>query len=531
MSSKKQDKSIPAQREALLALAKRKGYRIVREYVDTAVSGDETEKRSGFLRLRKDCENGPDFSIILVWHEDRFSRNDPLELGWWVKPIRDSGVVIETPTGQVDWDTLGGRLIYLIGQEMRHDYLRTLSRNVTRGQLAAAKNGRKGTGGRSPSGYQRDGDQIVVDPDRAAVIRRIFEEYNKPEASLRSVVDLLNREEIPTVTGKNWGRTTVRTILRNRKYVGDFVRFRYRCGKYHAVDAGEIVPRTRADKWSEAEPMVVEENHEPIVERDLFERVQRKLGRQQRRTAPKSKRRYVLSGLIRCGDCGAAMTGQPFSHTSTEGKRTLYNLYMCSSYKNKGKSACNSNSIVEARLLDCVVRKIQGHYLSDLAIDRLQKKIRKQQEATRRRIIPVDSKRLRKRIEDLDRRIEQGAERVFSAPETIVDRLYAKLDGLRREREQLGDQLKAAEAPGKCTQRQDDQEVEAALETLRELRTAIKDADPADLRELLALTISRIELHYSHSSNGKRTKNTFEYGTIFVRPDPAISNLFATAEI
>ena len=66
MSSAKQDKSIPAQRDELLRLAKLKGYHVVREYVDPAICGDDTEKRTGFLKLREDCENGPDFSIVLV---------------------------------------------------------------------------------------------------------------------------------------------------------------------------------------------------------------------------------------------------------------------------------------------------------------------------------------------------------------------------------------------------------------------------------------------------------------------------------
>ena len=200
MSSAKQDKSIPAQRDELLKIARRKGYTIVREYVDPAVSGDDTEKRTGFLQLREDCENGPDFSIILVWHEDRFSRNDPLEYGYWLKPIRDSGVILETPTGRVDWESLGGRLLSLIGQEMRHDYLRQLSRNVARGQLAAAKNGdrrdRRSLSGRLQAERRRDRRRSVW----AEIVRRIFEEYLKPGASLRSVTSLLNGENVPSTT-------------------------------------------------------------------------------------------------------------------------------------------------------------------------------------------------------------------------------------------------------------------------------------------------------------------------------------------
>ena len=145
MSSAKQDKSYSGSAGRVDSnLPSSKGYKIVREYVDPAITGDDTEKRVGFLKLREDCENDPDFSIVLCWHEDRFSRNDPLEYGYWLKPIRDSGVILETPTGKVDWESLGGRLISLIGQEMRHDYLRQLSRNVSTGTTGGGKERHRG---------------------------------------------------------------------------------------------------------------------------------------------------------------------------------------------------------------------------------------------------------------------------------------------------------------------------------------------------------------------------------------------------
>ena len=186
MSSAKQDKSIPDQRSELLTLAKRKGYRVVREYLDPAVSGDQTEKRTGFLRLRKDCSNGPDFSIILCWHEDRFSRNDPLEFGYWLKPIRDSGVVLETPTGRVDWESLGGRLLSLIGQEMRHDFLRQLSRNVVRGLKSSAEGGSLII---ECFGYRKINGELVVEPSEAKVVRLIFKWYLAPGGSIRGIAE------------------------------------------------------------------------------------------------------------------------------------------------------------------------------------------------------------------------------------------------------------------------------------------------------------------------------------------------------
>lgn len=529
MSSAKQDKSIDAQRDELTALAKRKGYSVLREYRDEAISGDDTERRTEFLRLRQDCENGPDFGIILVWDQDRLSRNDPLEIGYWLKPIRDAGVVVETPQGRVDWDTLGGRLIYLISQEMKHDYLRSLSRNVARGQLAAARREkRRGTGGRDPDGYKTKDNRVVVRPDRAAVIRRIFEEYIKPGASLRSVTELLNSEGIKTSRGNQWCLSTVRDVLTNEKYTGSYVRFKYRVGKYHAIQDGEIVSRTKADDWEVVDPVVVEENHKPIIERELFDRVQRKLARQKKQTARRDARQYVLSGLVRCGDCKGIMAG--FAHGPSKGTDKTYLVYACRTFHAKGRSACYCNSIGEAPLLDCVRRMLDKHYVSDQAIERLRNRHAAQRQAeSRTEVSPVDQRRLRKHIEALDKQIDTGAERVFTAPETIVPKLYAKLEKLRQERDQLQRQLDSVGRTETHSAAEQDQEVEAALDALRTLRTTLQTADPADLRELLSEIVSSIELHYSHRQDGKRTRNTITGGTIWLRPDPALSLLFGTS--
>ncbi|NLX95979.1 MAG: recombinase family protein [Rhodopirellula sp.] len=521
MSSKKQDVSIPAQRDALIAYAKKHGITILREYVDEGISGDATEKRDGFLRLRQDAEEKRDFSVILVWDEDRFSRNDPLELGYWLKPIRDAGIVVETPKGRVDWETLGGRLVYLISQEMRHEYLRSLSRNATRGLISSAKDVRDDTGGAAPKGYTTADGKVVVDPYWAGVIRRIFADYLKAGASLRSVAAGLNRDGILTTKGKKWSVTTVRYILRNRKYTGAYVRFRFRVGKYNAVQDGEIVPRTKANVWQEVDPTVVEGHHDPIIDQTTFDRAQSKLERQRGDTAPKAgKNRYALSGLLRCGDCGLVMAGAPV--------RRKQLVYRCHTYQDGGKSACFRNQIPEDRLIAAVARKLHQEYWGENAIERQRKAIRKRQAAEKRRSKPLDETRVRSRIEALDRQIDQGTERVFSAPEGLVARLYAKLDELRTERDQLRSQLDATGRDENGSNGRQEKEVDEAVEALRDLRRALEEADPEDRRDLLRQIISRIELHFSHEDVGGKTKNTFTHGTIFVRPDAVSSILLST---
>ena len=530
MSSSKQDKSIDAQRNELIALAKRQSYQVVREYQDLAISGDESERRPGFMRLRDDAEKLRDFSTILVWDTDRFSRNDPLELGYWLKPIRDAGVVLETPQGKVDWETLGGRLIYMISQEMKHDYLRSLSRNVSRGMLAASRRETHvGTGGRDPDGYQHDSTGVVtINQDRAAIIRRIFAEYAKPKASLRSVVEALNVDGIKTSRGKKWCVTTIRDTLTNKKYTGSFVRFKYRCGKYHAIEAGEIVGRSKTDRWEVVAPVVVEGNHEAIVPQELFDQVQRKLGRQKKHTAHRTGRQYLFASLIRCGDCGGPMGG--FAHAYGKGAKKQYLVYGCRTFHNQGRSACNSNTIGEDRLLDCVVRMITEQYASDAGIDRLREQHRQQRVAEQTPVSPVDQRQLRKQIEGLDTKIDTGAERVFTAPAGIVPKLYAKLDELRQERDQLQRQLDAVGDAKTVSNKERDQEVEAALDALRTLRETFSKADPEDVRELITTLVARIDLHYSHRRDGKKTRNTVKGGTIWLRPPAGSSLLVGTPE-
>src|SRR3972149_21569 len=157
MSDERQERSIGDQRTELLAYAQKHAYQIVGEYTDEAISGDDTQRRAGVLRMREDAQQG-EFSVVLCWAQDRFGRFDPIEGGYWILPFRNAGVRLETiAQGKIDWNDFAGRLIYMVQQEGKHAYLRDLSRNVARGQLNAAKNGRGGTGGPAARGFPASG--------------------------------------------------------------------------------------------------------------------------------------------------------------------------------------------------------------------------------------------------------------------------------------------------------------------------------------------------------------------------------------
>jgi DNA invertase Pin-like site-specific DNA recombinase len=80
MSNSKQEKSIPDQRRDLIELADKEGFKILREYADHGISGDNTEKRKAFLKMRNDAALG-DFEAILCWDASRFGRFDSIDAG------------------------------------------------------------------------------------------------------------------------------------------------------------------------------------------------------------------------------------------------------------------------------------------------------------------------------------------------------------------------------------------------------------------------------------------------------------------
>jgi DNA invertase Pin-like site-specific DNA recombinase len=86
--------SIPEQKRAVQEYADAHGYRIIRWYVDDAISGDDTAKRAGFLKMLNEAQTLCDFKVIITWDQARFGRFDSLEFGYYVFPLRRAGICL-----------------------------------------------------------------------------------------------------------------------------------------------------------------------------------------------------------------------------------------------------------------------------------------------------------------------------------------------------------------------------------------------------------------------------------------------------
>jgi len=534
MSTDRQEASIPAQREAVRAYAARNALAIVREYTDEGISGDATEKRLGFQRMLHDATERRDFHAVLCWDMDRFGRFDPLDAGYWIKPLRDAGIRLETVAqGRIDWNDFAGRIVYAVQQEGKHAFLRDMSRNTTRGMLAKAKAG-FWLGGPAPYGYRLDSGKLVIVDAAAEIVRWLFRAYARGSASLGDLARQLNERGVAGPGGGMWYKTTVHKILCRPCYCGDTVWNRRHDGKYHEVKGGEISPtlgrgsRTRKVN-AEAEWIVVRDTHAPLVERETFATVQRCLRERQGLKTPCGAA-FVFTGLVYCMQCGSPMHGCTNVQHKRDKKGSIlekrhyhYRRYICGRYNAFGSAGCSCNTIPEQHLLNAVVKRVQQDFLSPDNLTLLRAEMARQIEAERPAAVPV--KRLRARLAELSRQIERGAERMLAAPEDLTDTLAATMRCWQQERDEVQAQLQASEKPCTAAKAEPTKKIiDRAIACLWALRERLNTADPGKAREVVRQSVSRVECWFDHVPYGKtRKRSVLNRGMIHLRPDVLVS--------
>lgn len=528
MSSDKQEDSPEQQRAEIAKLAERGGYLLLREYLDESISGDCTEKRVAFLKMRDDCQQG-DFRVVLCWDQDRFGRFDPIEGGYWIRPFRQAGVTLHTVAqGIINWEDFQSRLLWFVQQEGKHAYLRDLSRNVVRGQLAGAAQG-LWQGGPAPYGYQIVDQRIVVDPDTAPVVRRIFKMLLDGK-STREIASELNAEGIPGPYGGTWRFSRVCKLVKKRIYMGEYRYGDNPEGRYHWANADGVQAGANTRKgrhWRfETNPLVIPHNHEALVSEADFERCQQIL---RDRTLNKSPYRpkgqpYRLAGILKCGHCGGSMVGVKKTYPGSDGPTNR--TYVCANYQQSGNSVCKRHFIGEDVFTPILIRKLKEHF-QDVGNEReLRAEIRRQCQP-KPLASGADVARLQARIEKLNQQIDHGAEKLLTAPADLTTILTAKLQTWQKERDALQRQLQAHQSPQDATVAAVEEIIDGAISELQTLRERLHEADPGLLREVLRQFVAKVELWFDFKKTkyGTRVQAVPRRGLIHLREDLKIIKL------
>lgn len=218
-----------------------------------------------------------------------------------------------------------------------------------------------------PYGYKKDTsnkNKILVDENVAQNVKMIFDLY-KSGYSKTEIAKKLNELDIETpleykrlnsnyynpnsnATYK-WNSTVINKILRNQIYVGDLVQMQYTKVNYKIK---KIV------KVAKDEQVVIQNNHEAIIDRNTFNTVKEMLNKKTNEWNYSNKKKHLLTGFVFC-KCGSRIT-----YNKNHGK---VSRCMCSSYKKYGNKFCSSIHLKEAELLEKVANSLKkniNEYLS-----------------------------------------------------------------------------------------------------------------------------------------------------------------------
>lgn len=332
-SHKQNDVSIEQQVAECRDYAENEGYQVIRVYADHAVSGT-TDNRPQFQQMIHDAER-KDFTAVICWKLDRFARNR-YDSATYKYRLKKHGVKVVYAKESIP-DTPEGILLESILEGSAEYYSANLSQNIKRGMQYNAEQCLF-NGGHIPMGYHigEDRKYHIYEPE-ADVVRWIFRQV----ADGVSYVDIsneLNSRGIRTSKGKLWSRSSYCTLLRNEAYIGVYKS----CEKR------------------------VENGIPAIVDRQIFEEVQKKLEKKQEvRGRHTGNEDYMLTGKLRCGLCNAYMTG--FCGTSRNGERHYY--YGCRT-RREG-SGCKKEYIRKDRIEQIVVDLTLKYVLQPDMIERI----------------------------------------------------------------------------------------------------------------------------------------------------------------
>ena len=278
-------------------------------------------------------------------------------------------------------------------------YSAELSQKIQRGQKENAMKC-KNNGGNTPLGYyvDRETGVLAVDPLTAPIVREIFTEYDRG-ARMSEIRDALAARGVRTSKGKDFKICGISLILKNRKYIGEY--------KYGDVIIPDGLPA--------------------IVEKDLFERVQRKMEANKKAPARyKADEAYLLTTKLFCGDCGRLMAGESGKSAAN---RVKYRYYKCSGAKRR--LGCHRKPLrkdwIERAAVLLTIQKV----LTDETINRIADAIVSMQEEEDS-IIPALERQLReceKGIENLLNAIQAGI--LTSSTKERLEQLEARREELK----------------------------------------------------------------------------------------------------
>lgn len=275
--------------------AKENGYIIPKEFIfrDDGISGRHADKRPQFTQMIATAKQKPaPFSAVLLWKFSRFARNQEESI-FYKSMLRKNGVeVVSVSEPMVEGPF--GTLIERIIEWSDEYYSIRLSGEVKRGMTEKVERG--GAVSIPSFGYNIENKKYIVNPDTAPIVQMIFNDYLNGVPTVQ-IARRLNELKIKTTRGNSWENRTVDYLLQNPIYIG---KIRWN-------------PKGKTNRdFSSPDIMLVDGQHEPIIDTETFSKVQEIIADNKRKHTPYThhniNEEYMLHGLVKCSNCGSSLS-------------------------------------------------------------------------------------------------------------------------------------------------------------------------------------------------------------------------------
>ena len=330
-------------------ISEHEGWEYAGVYADEALSGTK-DTREEFQRLISDCKAGK-IDLVICKSISRFARNTMTMLES-VRELKTMGIDVFFEEQNLHTLSAEGEMVLTFLSSFAQEEARSMSENM---KWRIKKDFENGLiwGAKQQYGYRVEGRKLVVIPDEAEFVRRVFSMYLSG-LGFQAIANTFNKEGLKTKNGCRWQKSSVQNIIGNYNYTGDLI-----LQKTFREDY--LTKKTRINK-GEKNKYYVEDDHEPIVSKETYMaalelRTQRAI--EMDRTG-KIYPRHAFAFKIKCGLCGAS-----YHHKTTKYTKK----WMCRTYDQMGKEACGSKA-VPADELDRITREVIGCDCTEENIDK-----------------------------------------------------------------------------------------------------------------------------------------------------------------
>lgn len=467
-----------------------------REFVDDGVSGTNFD-RPGWKELQEAMENGT-IKVVITKSLSRLGRSN-FECSYYLdcyfpdNNIRYIAIQEQIDTGNSE---NSNNEYAALNNFINEKYSRDLSKNIRRVYKIKQFAGEY-MGGKPVFGYIKDPNdkhKLIIDEDAADIVRRVFSLYLELQ-SQSAVMKKLSEEKIPipevykkTRRGLKaqfpyeWNYHTIRNMLRNRMYIGDMVQ---------NVHTKKSFREKKIVKTNEEDWIIVEGTHEPIIDKDTFERVQNLLDANYRQPTPEYQR--IFKGLMYCHECGHKIgVGNPKRDNRPIEKQYVYTY--CNFYrKNSAYNKCTPHTMnynnLEEQLMD-IISNVCKKYIDLVGYEDIVEK-RKKTLSTYTDTLEKKIGKLEIDIKSIDLKIEKlYMDRLddIISPDTYK-KLTDKFEEQKQKKQNEIDELKLT-----VEEYKEKNSVEDLLETQKIVKEYLKTRKNPP-RELILKIVDRIEIH------------------------------------